>query len=192
VTQAVGACDVELSNHVWRRPPRAHGMGVCCCIAGRHARSAGSSTRPQMLGRGDGRTGGEWVLVLCAAARGARAVGDTVHTSVHPSRHVVVCSNAACTCRAAAAATYANIASPQGVWKWEGEGIMGTHGQERPHARRDTSCQGVQLYCTVDSLLLYGSSAIQTAVTLLFQYYGGTTLLCLMQPRHLCSPHGRI
>jgi hypothetical protein len=28
VTQAVGACDVELSNHVWRRPPRAHGMGV--------------------------------------------------------------------------------------------------------------------------------------------------------------------
>jgi len=170
VTQAVGACDVELSNYVWRRPPRAHGMGVCSCIAGRLARSAGSSTRPQMLGRGNGRRR-VGVGVVCTVLHLAEP-GRWVTLSTRPSRHVVVCSNAVCTC----AAAYASIASPQRVWKWKGEGIMGTHGQERPHARRDTPCQGVQPYnCTVYGLLLYGSSAIQTPVTLLFQYSCGIT-----------------
>lgn len=103
VTQAVGACDVELSNHVWRRPPRAHGMGVCCCIAGRHARSTGSSTRPQMLGRDNGRTVGGCCVQQIAEP------GRWVTLSTRPSRHAVVY---AATQRAAAAA-HASIASPQ-------------------------------------------------------------------------------
>jgi len=41
-----------------------------------------------------------------------------------------------------AAAAYASIASPQRVWKWKGEGIIGVHGhgaRERAHATaRDT------------------------------------------------------
>ena len=86
VTQTVGACDVELSNHVWRKPPRAHGMGVCGCIAGRHARSAGSSTRPQMLGRGDGRT-------VSGCYVQAAEPGRWVTLSTHPFRHAVVCSS---------------------------------------------------------------------------------------------------
>ena len=166
-------------------------MGVCCCIVGRHARGAGSSTRPQMLGRRNGRTvsgccvqvaePGWWVTLLCT----------------RPSRHVVVCTiDAACS-----SVLYASIASPQRVEKWKGEGIMGVHGhgtrESTCYCKRHTPCQEVRgglyrrttAYC---SLLLYGSSAIQTSVTLVFLRHRLLDGWKRGPARHACSPHGGI
>jgi hypothetical protein len=114
VTQAVGACDVELSNHVWRRPPRAHGIVVCCCIAGTHIRSAGSSTKPQKLGLDDGR-----------------AVGECCVQLVVPGQWVTLATRPCCGMQRAAC----NIASPQRVWKREGIWAewAGMGGVETPH-----------------------------------------------------------
>ena len=152
VTQAVGACDVELSNDVWRLPSQAHGISVCCYITGSHARSAGSSTRPQMLGRGNGRT----VSGCLCADRGARTVADTVHKSIQ-----AFCGKLSAPAMQRAAAAYASIASLQRVWKWKGEGIMGVHGhgtREGAHATaRDTHL--ARRYCAVCTIELQPSAA---------------------------------
>jgi hypothetical protein len=73
---------VELSNHVWRRPPPWHGIIVCRCIVGTHIRCAGSSTSPQKLGRSAGR---RWVRVVCS--RGSHDAGRCCSQG-----HVVDCS----------------------------------------------------------------------------------------------------
>jgi hypothetical protein len=100
-----------------------------------------------------------------------------VTLSTRPSRHAVVCSNAACSSSRAEQSSICQhrVTAASGVWKWKGEGTMGVHGyrhgtrehmQEIHLARRYSMCRPTTVY-RLYSLLLYGSSAILTSVTLL-------------------------